>query len=493
MMTGTSENRLHLRSLGELRSALADGELSAVELTETLLERIDGVGASLNAFVTVCRDDALAQAAAADRALAQGRAGPLTGLPIVHKDLFCTRGVRTTCASKILENFVSPYDATVVARLKSAGAITLGKTNMDEFAMGSSNETSHFGPVKNPWGLDRSPGGSSGGSAAAVAARLVPAATGTDTGGSIRQPAALTGTLGIKPTYGRVSRYGMVAFASSLDQAGVITRTAADAALLLGVMAGVDERDSTSSDEPVPDYRAALDVPLDGLRIGIVRQHFDAGLDAANAERVKAAVALLEAEGASTVEVDLPNLDLSVPTYYVVAPAECSSNLSRFDGVRYGHRAENPRDLMDLYCRTRAEGFGAEVKRRIMTGTYVLSAGYYDAYYLKAQQVRQLICRDFKDAFEKVDVIAGPTAPTPAFALGEKTDDPITMYLNDIYTIGANLAGLPGISIPCGFVDGLPVGLQLVGAHFAEAILLRCANRYQQLTDWHTSVPEAFA
>ena len=484
---------LHQRSLSELNAGLGKGEFSAVEVTKLLLARIEGVGAALNAFVTVTAEDALAAAARADQAIANGTAGPLSGLPIVHKDLFCTDGVRTTCGSRILENFVSPYDATVVARLKSAGAVTLGKTNMDEFAMGSSNETSYFGPVANPWGDGLSPGGSSGGSAAAVAARLVPAATGTDTGGSIRQPAALTGTLGLKPTYGRVSRYGMVAFASSLDQAGVITRSAADAALLLGVMAGFDDRDSTCSKQPVPDYVAALDEPLKGLRVGIVRQHFDAGLDAGNAARVKDAIAVLEAQGATTVEVDLPNLDLSVPTYYVVAPAECSSNLSRFDGVRFGHRADAPDNLLDLYCRSRSEGFGAEVKRRIMTGTYVLSAGYYDAYYLKAQKVRQLISQDFKAAFAKVDVIAGPTTPTPAFALGAKTDDPITMYLNDIYTIGANLAGLPGISIPCGFVDDLPVGLQLVGAHFAESTLLRCAHRYQLQTAFHRELPEAYA
>jgi len=377
--------------------------------------------------------------------------------------------------------------------MAAAGAIMLGKTNMDEFAMGSSNETSYFGPVRNPWDTARSPGGSSGGSATAVAARLVPAATGTDTGGSIRQPAALTGTTGLKPTYGRVSRYGMVAFASSLDQAGVITRTAFDAALLLGVMAGFDDRDSTCVDHPVPDYVASLQTPLAGLRVGIVKQHFDEGLDEQCATRVKDALAALEAQGASLVEVDLPNLDLSVPTYYVVAPAECSSNMSRFDGVRFGRRAEQAEDLLDLYCRSRGEGFGAEVKRRIMTGTYVLSAGYYDAYYLKAQKVRQLISQDFKTAFGKVDVIAGPTAPTPAFALGEKTDDPITMYLNDIYTIGANLAGLPGISVPCGFSDALPVGLQLIGPHFAEETILRCAHQYQLITDWHHECPEGFS
>ncbi|MFT5500105.1 MAG: aspartyl-tRNA(Asn)/glutamyl-tRNA(Gln) amidotransferase subunit A [Woeseiaceae bacterium] len=488
---GTDHDALHLRTLASLAKGLANGEFTSRELTEALLARIAG-NSRLNAFVTVTDDLALERADVADKARARGEAGLLNGLPIVHKDLFCTKGVLTTCGSKILGNFVSPYDATVVARLNDAGAVMLGKTNMDEFAMGSSNETSCFGPVSNPWNEKLSPGGSSGGSAASVAARLVPAATGTDTGGSIRQPAALTGTVGLKATYGRVSRYGMIAFASSLDQAGVITRSAEDAAMLLGAMAGFDKKDSTSMDHPVPDYVASLARPLKGLRVGVVRQHFDEGLDEQCAARVRAALADIEKEGAVLVEVDLPNIDLSVPTYYVVAPAECSSNLSRFDGVRFGYRAENPEDLLDLYCRSRGEGFGAEVKRRVMTGTYVLSAGYYDAYYLKAQRVRQLISQDFKNAFADVDVIAGPTAPTTAFAIGEKTDDPITMYLNDIYTIGANLAGLPGISIPCGFADGLPVGLQLVGPHFAEEALLACAHQYQQLTDWHEKGPEDF-
>ncbi|HET6629678.1 MAG TPA: Asp-tRNA(Asn)/Glu-tRNA(Gln) amidotransferase subunit GatA [Woeseiaceae bacterium] len=484
---------LHVRTLTELARGLAAGDFSAVELTETLLERIAQANERLNAFVTVTADEALAAAAAADAARAAGRSAPLQGLPIVHKDLFCTAGVRTTCGSRMLENFVSPYDATVVARMKAAGAVMLGKTNMDEFAMGSSSETSYFGPVRNPWDLSRSPGGSSGGTVAAVAARLAPAGTGTDTGGSIRQPAALSGTVGLKPTYGRVSRYGMVAFASSLDQAGTVTRSAEDAALLLGVMAGLDDKDSTSVDHPVPDYLEALSAPLQGLRVGVVRQHFDEGLHPECAARVREALAAIEAQGATLTEVDLPNIDLSVPTYYVVAPAECSSNMSRFDGVRFGHRAQDPKDLLDLYCRSRGEGFGAEVKRRIMTGTYVLSAGYYEAYYLRAQKVRQLITADFRKAFEKVDVIAGPTAPTPAFALGEKTGDPVTMYLNDIYTIGANLAGLPGISVPCGFAAGLPVGLQLVGPHFAEERVLQVAHQYQQLTDWHRAAPEAFA
>ncbi len=484
---------MHTQTLTELAVGLENGDFSSVELTQALLDRIAEHNDKLNAFVTITAERALATAARADAARSAGSAGALNGLPILHKDIFCTRGVKTSCGSRMLDNFISPYDATVVERLADAGAVVLGKTNMDEFAMGSSNETSYYGPVRNPWDLDCSPGGSSGGSSAAVAARLAPAATGTDTGGSIRQPAALTGTVGLKPTYGRVSRYGMVAFASSLDQAGVITRSAEDAARLLGVMAGFDERDSTSIDTPVPDYVASLGDSISGLRIGVVRQHFDEGLDEQCGARVKDAIAVLESLGATTVEVDLPNLDLSVPTYYVVAPAECSSNLSRFDGVRFGYRADGAEDLLDLYCRSRGEGFGDEVKRRIMTGTYVLSAGYYDAYYLKAQQVRQLIADDFKTAFADVDLIAGPTAPTPAFKLGDKVDDPITMYLNDIYTIGANLAGLPAISVPCGFVNDLPVGLHLVGAHFGEETLLRCSHQYQQQTEWHLACPEGFA
>ena len=483
---------IHSKSMTELTAGLESGEFTSVELTDGLLARIAAHGDKLNAFVTVTANEAMAAAEAADNARAAGNGGVLNGLPIVHKDIFCTRGVKTTCGSQMLDNFVSPYDATVVERLAAAGAVVLGKANMDEFAMGSSNETSFYGAVRNPWNLECTPGGSSGGSAAAVAARFTPAATGTDTGGSIRQPAALTGTVGIKPTYGRVSRYGMIAFASSLDQAGVIARTAEDAARVLGVMAGFDERDSTCIDHPVPDYVGGINESIKGLKVGVVRQHFDEGLDKDCGDRVKDAIAVLESLGAKAVEVDMPNIDYSVPTYYVVAPAECSSNLSRFDGVRFGHRAENARDLMDLYCRSRGEGFGDEVKRRIMTGTYVLSAGYYDAYYLKAQQVRHLIADDFKRAFADVDVIAGPTAPTPAFRLGEKVDDPITMYLNDIYTIGANLAGLPAISVPCGFADGLPVGLHLVGHHFEEEKLLRFAHHYQQVTDWHAACPEGF-
>ncbi|HET7922270.1 MAG TPA: Asp-tRNA(Asn)/Glu-tRNA(Gln) amidotransferase subunit GatA, partial [Gammaproteobacteria bacterium] len=428
----------------------------------------------------------------ADQRIAKGEAGPLTGLPIAHKDIFCTAGVRTSCGSKMLDNFIAPYDAHIVERFKQAGMVLLGKTNMDEFAMGSSNETSFYGPVKNPWDTTRVPGGSSGGSSAAVAARMAPAATGTDTGGSIRQPAALTNLTGIKPTYGRVSRYGMIAFASSLDQAGVITYTAEDAAMLLGAMAGFDERDSTSVDKPVPDYVAALDQPLEGLRIGLPKEFFDEGLDARVGDAVRAALKVYEKLGATVRDISLPNFWLSVPTYYVVAPAECSSNLSRFDGVRFGYRCEAPVDLMDLYTRSRGEGFGAEVKRRIMTGTYVLSAGYYDAYYLKAQQTRSLIRQDFIEAFKQVDVIMGPTTPTPAFRLGEKTDDPVTMYLNDIYANGVNLAGLPGMSLPMGFVDGLPVGLQIIGNYFDEARMLAAAHQYQRETDWHQQMPEGY-
>ena len=484
---------MHSKTLSELLAGLRNKDYSSLELTKLYLGRIAASQPTLNAFVSVTADSALAAAAEADKALATGRGGALAGVPIAHKDIFCTDGVRTTCGSRMLENFVAPYDATVVSRLKSAGAVMLGKTNMDEFAMGSSNETSYFGPVRNPWNTKMVPGGSSGGSAAAVAARLVPAATATDTGGSIRQPAALCGVTGLKPTYGRVSRYGMIAFASSLDQAGVLAASAEDAALMLGVMAGFDPNDSTSVDTPVPDYAATLDQPMKGLRIGLLKEFFDKGLDPANEKRIREALAVYETLGAQLREVSLPSLPLSVPTYYVVAPAECSSNLARFDGVRFGHRCANPRDLMDLYCRSRGEGFGAEVKRRIMTGTYVLSAGYYDAYYLQAQKARQLINRDFERAFKEVDVLMGPTTPTPAFALGAKTADPITMYLNDIYTIGANLAGLPAISIPCGFVDNLPVGLQIVGPHFGEAKLLSVAHAFQRESDWHRRLPEAFA
>ncbi|UCG71798.1 MAG: Asp-tRNA(Asn)/Glu-tRNA(Gln) amidotransferase subunit GatA [Chromatiales bacterium] len=476
-------------TIAELAGQLAAGDTSSRELTEATLARIEAADADLNAFINVCAEAALAEADAADARRARGEAGPLTGVPFAHKDIFCTRGVTTTCGSHMLENFVPPYDATVVARLKDAGLVTVGKTNMDEFAMGSSNETSYFGAVRNPWDTACTPGGSSGGSAAAVAAGLVPAATGTDTGGSIRQPAALTGVTGLKPTYGRVSRFGMIAFASSLDQAGVLALTAEDAALVLQAMAGFDPHDSTSTDAPVADYAASLNNELKGKRIGVPGEFFDAGLDPACEQAVRGALAEFEQLGASVVDVSLPHLGLSVPTYYIVAPAEASSNLSRFDGLRFGHRAAGAETLEELYKKTRQEGFGAEVKRRIMTGTYVLSAGYYDAYYLKAQQTRQLIADDFRQAFETVDLIAGPTTPTPAFRLGEKTDDPVQMYLNDIYTIGVNLAGLPGISVPCGFADNLPVGLQLIGPHFGESVVLNFAHQYQQATDWHQQVP----
>src|SRR5580658_9117522 len=482
---------LHTLSIEELGRRLASGQLSSVELTQHFLARIERLNPSLNAVITPTPDQALSEAAVADRRRAAGEKGPLLGIPLIHKDIFCTDGVRTSCGSRMLDNFIAPYDATVVARLKAAGAVMLGKANMDEFAMGSSNETSYYGPVKNPWDLTKVPGGSSGGSAAAAAARLAAFTTGTDTGGSIRQPAALTGVTGVKPTYGRVSRYGMIAFASSLDQAGVLAASAADAAAVLQVMAGFDPKDSTSVDAPVPDYPALLDAPLKGLKIGLLREFFD-GLEARNAALIKDALKVYTSLGADTMEVSLPHLPLSVPTYYVVAPAECSSNLSRFDGVRFGYRCAAPADLTDLYERSRGEGFGAEVKRRIMTGTYVLSAGYFDAYYLQAQKVRRLITDDFERAFHEVDALLGPTTPTPAFAIGAKIDDPVTMYLNDIYTIGANLAGLPGVSAPCGFVDGLPVGLQLIGPHFAEARLLGAAHQFQLATDWHTQRPRGY-
>ncbi len=484
---------LHELTVAELATVLRTRAVSSVELTRAYLARIEQHQEGLNAFISVLHEEALEQAERADARLAAGEAGALIGVPVVHKDIFCTRGQKTTCGSRMLADFVSPYDACVVERLRAAGTVMLGKTNMDEFAMGSSTENSYYGPVRNPWDRKRVPGGSSGGSAAAVAARLAPAATATDTGGSIRQPAALCGVTGIKPTYGRVSRFGMIAFASSLDQAGLITRSAEDAALLLAAMAGFDERDSTSVELPVPDYLATLEQPLKGLKIGMLKEFFDTGLDPENEQRLRAALETLREQGATLREVSLPNLPLSVPTYYVVAPAECSSNLARFDGVRYGYRCDNPRDLLDLYQRSRGEGFGAEVKRRIMTGTYVLSAGYYDAYYLKAQRVRALISAEFERAFHEVDVLIGPTTPTPAFELGAKTGDPVTMYLNDIYTIGANLAGLPAISVPCGLVQGLPVGMQIIGPHFSESKLFNVAHRYQRESDWHRRAPAGFA
>jgi len=480
------------KTVTELSRALARKETSSVELTRALLERINKYK-DLNAFITVDPERSLAQARAADARIARGEGAALTGVPIAQKDIFCADGWLTTCGSKILSNFVAPYDATVIDKFNQAGAVCLGKTNMDEFAMGSSNETSYYGAVKNPWGTGRVPGGSSGGSAAAVAARLAPAATGTDTGGSIRQPAALTGLTGLKPSYGRVSRYGMIAFASSLDQGGPMCRTAEDCALLLNTMAGFDPRDSTSVDEPVPDYTKSLHDDIQGLRIGLPKEYFSEGLSPEVAQVVQAAIGEYKKLGAQIVEVSLPNSKLAIPCYYVLAPAEASSNLSRFDGARYGYRASDYTDLLDMYCKTRAEGFGAEVKRRIMIGTYALSAGYYDAYYLKAQQLRRLIAQDFERAFQSCDVIMGPTSPTTAFKIGEKSDDPVAMYLSDIYTISVNLAGLPGMSIPAGFApDGLPVGLQLVGRYFNEARLLNVAHRYQQATDWHKRMPKGF-
>lgn len=483
---------MHKQTIAAMLQDLSSGAYSSVELCRYLLDRISKHNDSLNAFVTVNEDSALQLAAEADKRRADGDASPLLGVPIGHKDIFCTQGVRTSCGSRMLENFVPPYNATVVEKLNAAGVVSLGKTNMDEFAMGSSNENSYFGPVANPWNTECVPGGSSGGSAAAVAARLIPGCTGTDTGGSIRQPAAFCGITGIKPTYGRISRYGIVAFASSLDQAGPMATTAEDCALLLGAMAGFDERDSTSLDQPVEDYTSTLNQSIKGIRIGLPKQYFSADLATPIAAALERSIADLTSLGAEFVDIELKNQHLAVPAYYVVAPAEASSNLSRFDGVRYGYRCENPVDLEDLYKRSRGEGFGREVKRRILIGTYALSAGYYEAYYIKAQKIRNLISRDFSAAFNEVDMILGPTTPTPAFGLGDKTSDPVAMYLNDIYTIPANLAGLPGISVPCGKMDGLPVGMQLVGNYFSEARLLNVAHQYQQITDWHTRIPQAF-
>ena len=482
---------MHIKTIKQLSTDLSAGKCSSTELARCFLDRIQRYE-GLNTFVTLDPEFTLRQAREADNIIRQNKHKPLTGIPIAHKDIFCTKGMLTTCGSKMLSNFVPPYNSTVIDRCEEAGMVCLGKTNMDEFAMGSSNETSYYGPVKNPWNEITVPGGSSGGSAAAVAARLAPGGTGTDTGGSIRQPAALCGITGLKPTYGRVSRYGMIAFASSLDQAGTLTQTAEDAALLLNVLAGFDPRDSTSVDEPVPDYTDNLEKELKGLRIGLPKQYFDEGLNSAVEQAIQAALKIFEEQGATLIDIDLPNSELCVPCYYVIAPSEASSNLSRFDGVRYGYRAEAYDDLDDMFMRTRAEGFGPEVKRRIMIGTYALSAGYYDAYYLKAQKLRRLITQDFEQAFERCDVIMGPTTPTPAFELGAKTEDLIAMYLNDIYTISVNLSGLPGISIPSGFVDGLPVGLQIIGPYFTEALILNVAHRFQVETDWHKQIPEGF-
>ena len=482
-------------SLKTLSQMLAKKEISSVEMTQTFLDRINKYNPSINAYIALDADKTLAQAKAADARIAAGNTAPLTGIPFAQKDIFCANGWQTTCGSKMLANFIAPYDAHVISQFDAAGAVNLGKTNMDEFAMGSSNETSYFGGVKNPWDFDCVPGGSSGGSAAAVAARLCAAATGTDTGGSIRQPASLCGFTGLKPTYGLVSRYGMIAFASSLDQAGPMAKSAEDCALMLNVMAGFDARDSTSLNRPKEDYTRGLsemisDKPLQGLKIGLPKEYFAEGLDANVGAVVQAAIAEYKKLGAEIVDISLPNTKLSIPVYYVLAPAEASSNLSRYDGVRYGHRAAEYADLNDMYMKSRAEGFGAEVKRRILIGTYVLSAGYYDAYYLKAQQIRRLIADDFVQAFKKCDIIMGPTAPSTAFKAGEKADDPVAMYLQDVYTIATNLAGLPGMSIPAGFSNGLPVGLQIMGNYFDEARMLDVAHAYQQVTDWHLAMPK---
>ncbi|MDN0075023.1 Asp-tRNA(Asn)/Glu-tRNA(Gln) amidotransferase subunit GatA [Crenobacter sp. SG2303] len=477
-------------TLKELSAALAAKSVSSAELAGQFLDRIAALNPTLNAFITVDPEKTLAEAAAADAARAAGQAGLLTGVPLAIKDIFCQQGWKTSCGSKMLDNFIAPYDAHVIERVRAAGLVTIGRTNMDEFAMGSANENSYYGPVKNPWDLAAIPGGSSGGSAAAVAARLAPAALGTDTGGSIRQPASHCGITGIKPTYGVVSRYGMVAFASSLDQGGPMAQTAEDCALLLNTIAGFDGRDSTSLERPTEDYTRELGNSLSGLKVGLPREYFAAGLSADVARVIDEAVAQLKKLGAEVVEVSLPNTELSIPAYYVIAPAEASSNLSRYDGVRYGHRAAEYKDLVDMYEKSRAEGFGAEVKRRILVGTYVLSHGYYDAYYLKAQKIRRLIADDFKKAFEQCDVILGPVAPTAAFNIGEKSNDPVEMYLSDIYTLSVNLAGLPGMSVPAGFAaNGRPIGLQIIGNYFGEAKMLNVAHQFQQATDWHRKAP----
>ena len=479
---------MHDKTLTQVAAALASGETSSRELTAHYLQRIEKTNAELNCFISVTGEQALKQADAADKLRASGQANLLTGVPVALKDIFCTQGVKTSCGSKMLDNFIAPYNAHVVEKLNTAGCVTLGKTNMDEFAMGSSNENSYYGAVKNPWDTTAVPGGSSGGSAAAVAAGITPAALGTDTGGSIRQPAAFCGITGLKPTYGRVSRYGIIAYASSLDQAGPMARTAEDCAHLLNVMAGHDARDSTSVARGVPDYTDTLTAPLSGLKIGLPKEYFGDGLDPEVEKAVHNAVKVYESLGATVKDISLPHTHYAIPAYYVIAPAEASSNLSRFDGVRFGHRCDNPQDLIDLYKRSRDEGFGDEVKRRILIGTHTLSEGFFDAYYTKAQQVRRLIRQDFLDAFEDVDVLMGPASPTPAFDLGAKKD-PVSMYLQDIYTIAVNLAGIPGISVPAGQIGGRPVGLQILGTHFAEAQLLNVAHQFQQTTDWHQQRP----
>lgn len=480
---------MHRKTIVELSKDLQAKKISSVELTQHFLDRIKNFNPTFNCFITISEEQALAQAKAADALLTKGEATLLTGIPIAHKDIFCTQGIKTSCASKMLDNFIAPYDATVVERLKAAGTVLIGKTNMDEFAMGSSNENSYYGPVRNPWDISRIPGGSSGGSAAAVAARITPGATGTDTGGSIRQPAALCGITGLKPTYGRVSRHGMIAFASSLDQGGPLTQTAEDAALLLNIMAAHDKRDSTSIKKDTPDYLSTLNQSLKGLKIGLPKECFSGGLDSAVAEAIDTVKKEFEKMGATLVDINLPHTEYAAPVYYVLAPAECSSNLARYDGVRYGYRCANPVNLDDLYKRSRTEGFGPEVKRRIMVGTYVLSAGYYDTYYLKAQKVRHLIKNDFVEAFKQIHAILTPATPTPAFKLGEKTKDLVAMYLSDIYTIAVNLAGLPAIAFPAGFINQLPIGAQLIGNYFEESQLLNMVHRYQQETDWHKKLP----
>ena len=483
---------MHSQTISQLAHGLRSGQFSSVELTQHFLGRIKRYP-ELNAYITITDQQALQAAQLADAKIAAGTVDQLTGIPMAHKDIFCTQGVKTSCASKMLDNFIAPYNATVVDKLNQAGAVMLGKLNMDEFAMGSSNETSFYGVAKNPWDTSKVPGGSSGGSAVAVAAQLAVYATGTDTGGSIRQPAALCGITGLKPTYGRISRYGMIAYASSLDQAGPMARSAEDAAILLQAMAGFDPKDSTSADEPVADYLASIDQPLQGLTIGLPKEFFAEGLNAEMATVLETAIAEYKKLGATIQEVSMPNLKLAIPAYYVIASAECSANLSRFDGVRFGHRCQHPQDLTDLYVRSRGEAFGKEVKRRILMGTYALSAGYYDAYYLKAQKVRRLISEDFSKALSEVDVIMSPVTPTPAFGIGEKLADPIEMYLADIYTIAINLAGLPALSVPTGFINGLPAGLQIIGNYFQEAKLLNVAHRFQQVTDWHQQVAKDFA
>ena len=482
---------MHNKTITELAQSLRNKEISSVELTQNYLDRIKQY-ADLNSYITVTEDIALTAAKAADKRLSSGNASLLTGIPIAQKDIFCTDGIKTSCASKMLDTFTAPYNATVIEKFNQAGAVMLGKLNMDEFAMGSSNETSFYGTVKNPWDTNTVAGGSSGGSAAAVSARLTVAATGTDTGGSIRQPASFCGITGIKPTYGRVSRYGMIAYASSLDQGGAMTRSAEDAAILLQAMAGFDEKDSTSVNEPVPDYSAGLNHDLKGLKIGLPKEFFSEELDSNIAATILAAVEEYKKLGAEVIEISMPMLKLAIPAYYVIASAECSANLSRFDGVRYGYRCESPADLTDLYTRSRGEAFGAEVKRRILMGTYALSAGYYDAFYIKAQKTRRLISEDFKRALSEVDVLMSPVSPSVAFGQGEKTADPIQMYLADIYTIAINLAGLPAMSVPAGFVYNKPVGLQIIGNYFAESKLLNVAHQYQQVTDWHKQVPKGF-